>query len=152
MNRVKSGLLLHKRDDGGPPPPDRVTVGCVVWKSVEDNELLRRWRSLINALTHPDGVRAIGIAVHDQQRRLASSDGCDVVPLIWKHACHPPGNTPGMDGAFASGRKCAADNQTCRCWPEFGIRVEENSTPHGKTKSAHAASCCEARMKKGVGC
>jgi hypothetical protein len=96
-----SSILFQKSDNRGPPLLYGSRVGGVVAKTAQDHKLLRLWCSLINALAHPDRVRAVGIAVHYQKWRMAVNDGCDIVPLVRKHMCHPSWNAPGVNSALA---------------------------------------------------
>src|SRR5437660_10172797 len=89
VQKGKEGLagsftILYEFDHRGPPLLNGADVGGVVAKTMQDDELLGLWRSAVDALAHPDWVRAVGIAVHHQQRRMAMRNGCDVVPLVGK--------------------------------------------------------------------
>ena len=144
---ARCSAVLHKCDYWGPPLLYGAAVGGIVAETVQNDELLGLRRSVINALAHPEWVRTVGVAVHNQQGRMAPRDGGDVVPLVGKRMRHPSWNAPGVNSPVSRGRKCAADNHAGWCRTKFGVGIEQNGIAHGKTENADPVCRGKARVK-----
>ena len=68
---------------------------------MQDDKVLGLRCCFVDALTHPDWIGMVGIAVHHQQRRVAARDRPNIVPLIRKRTRHPSWNVPRVSGAIA---------------------------------------------------
>ena len=58
-------------------------------KALQNDKLLGFRRSLVDALTHPDRIRSVGITVLHEQRRMTVGDGCK---FAWTESAYSAAN------------------------------------------------------------